>query len=177
MSRMWLIGGGIFVAVLLVASIAIALTQKEEVFADGTPERTVQLYLKALEDEDYTEAYGYLGAELRDGCTVDEFARDGAYARSTLGQNRVTLRDTDMVAGAAVVTLRVAYVSSDGLFGSGQYSSDYVYRLRQESGQWRFTEDPQWPFVGCMAYREPKPLPVVPVTPTPRPSPTPSAGS
>ena len=177
MSKLWLIGGGVFVAVLLLASIAIALTQQEEQFAEGTPERTVQLYLKAFEAEDYTEAYGYLGAGLKLGCSVDEFARDGSYASSSLKENRVSLKETKVLDGAAVVTTRVTYVSNEGLFGSGQYTNEYDYTLRQEGGQWRFSLDPQWPYPGCGGYREPKPMEVIPVTPVPAATRTPVPGA
>ena len=42
MTRWWLIGAAAFLAVLLIASIVLALTSKEAEFAPGTPEHAVQ---------------------------------------------------------------------------------------------------------------------------------------
>ena len=47
MSKIWLIGGAAALSVLLLASVAIGLTQSEDTFQAGTPEETVQRYLKA----------------------------------------------------------------------------------------------------------------------------------
>ena len=53
MAKGWLIGGGIFLALLLAASIIVALVQQEEELPEGTPEAAVQSYLRAIEAEDY----------------------------------------------------------------------------------------------------------------------------
>ena len=49
MSKIWLIGGAAALSVLLLASVAIGLTQSEDTFQAGTLEETVQRYLKAAE--------------------------------------------------------------------------------------------------------------------------------
>ena len=46
MTKWWLIGAATFLAVLLIASIVLALTSKEAEFAPGTPEHAVQSLLR-----------------------------------------------------------------------------------------------------------------------------------
>ena len=66
MSRNWLIGGGIFLVALLVASIVIALLEGEETFPEGSTEKAVQDYLRAAEDDDFETAYVFLSAALKE---------------------------------------------------------------------------------------------------------------
>ena len=57
MTKWWLIGAAAILAVLLVASIVLALTSKETEFAPGTPERAVQDLLRSAEADDIETAY------------------------------------------------------------------------------------------------------------------------
>ena len=163
MSRIWLTGGAIFVAALLIVSIVVALTQGEESFSEGTPERAVQLYLKAVQDEDYEAAYSLLSEELSEGCTVEQFATNAARSGDSLRNNWVSLKETKRLDGSAIVIARVSHISGNGLFGADEYSYDQPYTLKNEDGDWRLTENP-WPYYGC-----PPPSPIPPVQYAPRP--------
>ena len=63
MTRWWLIGAAVFLAVLLVASIALALLSKEAEFAPGTPEHAVQSLLRSVEADDIETAYAHAVAQ------------------------------------------------------------------------------------------------------------------
>ena len=71
MGKWWLIGAAAIFAVLLVASIVLALTSRETEFAPGTPERAVQDLLRAAVGRTYHDMRGCLRMpccpqELRD---------------------------------------------------------------------------------------------------------------
>ena len=173
MSKGWLIGGAIFLGLLLIASVIVALLDKEETLPEGTPEATVQAFLKSVEDEDFELAYGFLSEELMQECTVERFAGGNAHARDRLKGDRITLEKTATVKDTVFVTVRVTRFHGSGPFGSSESSFDQRFALRQEEGQWRFTEYP-WPFFRCGRF---EPEPVRRVAPTPEPTPTPSPAS
>ena len=168
MSRNWLIGGGIFLAALLVASIVVALLDSEETFPKGSAERAVQEYLKAVGDDDFEAAYGFLSAELMEECTIGEFAGGNVPMRSDLADDRITLEKTNTVGATVFVTVRVWQVRSSGPFGTSESSFEQRFSLGKQDEQWRFTEHP-WPFLRCGPFKpEPARRPLVPgATPVP----------
>ena len=175
MSRNWLIGGGLFLAALLVASVVVALLEDEESFAEGSVEEAVQVYLKAAEDDDFETAYGFLSSELKDECPIDEFAGGHIPTRSDIGDDRVTLEKTTTVGETVFVTVRVARIRGSGPFGTSESSFEQRFSLRQQEGDWRFTEYP-WPFFRCGPFKpEPVRRPPAPAaTPVPaKATPTP----
>ena len=179
MSRLWLIGGAAFVGVLLVASIVIAVARQPSPLAEGTPERTVQLFLKALRDEDFKSAYGLLTADRRTECTVEEFAFRGLDGRQELRDSRVTLKDTKPLNGSTIVASRVTRVQSRGPFGTSEYTRQHSYTLAKENGVWQFSEVPKWPYLECWGpQREPPtPTPASPPDRTAEPAATTTATS
>ena len=179
MSRNWLIGGGLFLAALLVASVVVALLEDEESFAEGSVEETVQVYLRAVEDDDFETAHGLLSSELKDECPIDEFAGGNIPTRSDLGDDRVTLEKTTTVKETVFVTVRVTQLRGRGPFGTSESSFEQRFSLRQQEGDWRFTEYP-WPFFRCGPFKpEPAPRPPAPAaSPLPvEPTQTPAAGT
>ncbi len=153
MSKSWLIGGGSFVAVLLLVSIVLALTQTEAVLPEGTPEGAVQRFLKALESQDYKLAYSYLGEKLTEKCAVEDLAARKIWQGRELESSRVTLEETINLDDSAVVVARVNHIRGDGPFGTSESSRDERFTLAKQQGEWRFTRDP-WPYYGCGERRE-----------------------
>jgi hypothetical protein len=174
MSRLWLIGGAAFVGVLLVASIVIAVARQPSPLAEGTPERTVQLFLKALRDEDFKSAYGLLSTDRRTECTVEEFAFRGLDGRQELRDSRVTLKDTKPLNGSTIVASRVTRVQSRGPFGTSEYTHEQSFTLVREDGRWS-VDQYTWPYFGCGNPRFPQPAVPKPVAPAGPPSATPTA--
>ena len=158
MSKLWLAGGATLLAALLIASIVVALTEREEPLPEGTPERVVQRFLQAIEAEDFVLAYGFVSDSLQQECAIEEFAsRSMAFDRD-LRDSRVTLEKTTRFDGSAVVVVDVTRFRSGGPFETSENSSEHRFQLRQDSGgQWRIT-DLRWPFYGKCGPREEAPI-------------------
>lgn len=151
MARMWLFAGAAFVGVLIVAAIALTLLQREQSFADGTPERAVQDFLKAYDSEDFGRVYDMWSAELRQDCGRDEYVQQAVGSGGRLSDTRIRITDTEYVGDdrqRAVVLTRETHVSGDGPFSTSEWSNRQRYTLALERGQWKFTEVPS-PSSGC----------------------------
>ena len=144
MTRWWLIGGGALLGVLLIGSVALALLSGETEFAPGTPERAVQDLLRAAEDDDIETVYAMLSQELRQRCELKNYA----VGRVRELEIFATLRDAKIVDGTTFVNVRITEFYGGGPFGSGESSHDQRFALRQEAGEWKFTEYP-WPYAYC----------------------------
>ena len=141
-------GGAAAVAVLLVVAIVIGLLDRQEALEEGTPQRAVQVFLKAAGEQDYQAMHDSLIGGLREECTLERLVAGGFKSDRTVRDSQVSLEKVDMLDGTAVVTTRVTRFTSDGPFGSSGFSHLQTYTLRQESGEWRFTQYP-WPYFGC----------------------------
>ena len=148
MQRAWLIGGGVFLAVLLVASIVVGLTQRTTDLPEGTPERAVQLFLRAIEEEDFKSAYSVLSEETQRECNIEHFVGAGFRPERLMKDSRVTLKNTRLLNGTAVVEARVTQIGSNEPFGASEWSHEERFTLKQESGEWRLSEY-FWPRIGC----------------------------
>ena len=167
MPKYWLIGGGAFVGVLLVVSVVVALMQEDVALKEGTPERTVQLYLRAVQDEDFRAAHGFLSAELKEECPPEDLAARNFSRARDLSDSRVTLEDTRHFTTTTVVVARVTRVRGSGPFGTSESSHEQPYTLRLEDDEWRITQNP-WPY-----HCSPEPPPKREAFPTREPPPTP----
>jgi hypothetical protein len=177
MSRIWLIAGAGLLGALLVAALVVALTQQEEPLPEGTPERTVQLFLVALQDEDFKLAHSLLSEEQRLECPLEEIAASAFGRSSDVEDSRVTLEKTTYLDGTALVIARVTRFRGSGPFGTSESAHEERYTLVKEDGEWRLSRH-NWPYYGC---DDRFPEPARPVraaepasTPAPAPRPTPS---
>lgn len=142
-SSRWLaiVAGGIALAVI--AGIAVTVVAGgERRYAEGTPERTVQDYLRAVNDHDATAALAFLSPAATAQCADlprDSITNRGSSSiRATL--DRTTLRDT-----TAEVRVRITEsYGSSGPFGNGESTMTQTFTLVQAQGQWRFSDAP-WP--------------------------------
>jgi hypothetical protein len=149
----------------------VALSESEETFAAGTPEMAVQSFIKAFEGEDFQASYELLSNGLKDRCTVDQmFGWQGGF-NDRFRDSRITLEDTTMVASTTVVAVRITEFRNGGPFDTSESSYVQRYTLRQEEGQWRFSQFP-WPMLNCGPVKISAPTPAV-VEPTPAPTPQP----
>ena len=148
MTRWWLIGAAVFLAVLLIASIVLALTSKEAEFAPGTPEHAVQSLLRSVEADDIETAYAMLSQELQQKCELKNFADGGRYRSRDDRDIRATLRATKTIDDITFVNVEVTQFYGSGPFDSGESSYDRRFALQQEGGEWKFTDYP-WPYDYC----------------------------
>ena len=136
MERYWLIGGGTLLGLLLIASVAITVTRGETEFDPGSPEFTVQHYLKALENEDHEAAEGLWSPELRETCSFEAFVLQAGRNFESVSDSRFTLEDTRVVGEMTVVSLAVVRTGGSGIFGPSEWESTYEFGLRKSEGQW-----------------------------------------
>ena len=148
MTKWWLIGAAVFLAVLLIASIVLALTSKEADFAPGTPEHAVQSLLRSVEADDIETAYAMLSQELQQKCELKNFADGGRYRSRDDRAIRATLRATKTIDDITFVNVEVTQFYGSGPFDSGESSYDRRFALQQEGGEWKFTDYP-WPYDYC----------------------------
>ena len=97
-SSKWLAGLALAIVVLAGVSIIIASLERrgeQSLFPEGTPERTVQQYLLAIEKGETGAAYGFLGPEVQETCDSQRFREslrgirgDGFLGRNTQGHVR-----------------------------------------------------------------------------------------
>ena len=171
MPKIWLISGGVLLTVLVVVSIVVGVTQREKPLPAGTPERAVQQFLKAIGDEDLKVAHAFMSDELKQACSIEEFAGRTFGGRSDLKNSRVTLKETKYLDGPAVVIARVTSISRNEPFGTSERAYEERFTLVQEEGQWRFTANP-WPYYGCGRPDIYPPRPANLPTPAPQPATT-----
>ena len=148
MAKVWSIVAAVALVVLLVASVVVAVLEREEPFEAGTPEAAVQDLLRAVEEEEFETAYGLLSAELREDCSAEQVFGMPFHVRNQFDENRITLEQTNEVGGATFVTVRVSSFQRDGPFGGSENSFLQRYALRRVDDQWRFVEFP-WPLFRC----------------------------
>jgi hypothetical protein len=170
MGKIWLIGGGTALAILLIVSVVLAVKESEVSFAADTPEGAVQLVLRSMQDEDFQTAYSLLSEDLKAQCSLEHILGSRGYFDERSRDSRITHEDTTTVNSTTVVTVRISTFENSGPFGTSEYSYPQRYVLKQEDSQWRFVEFP-WPLFNCGPVRVPAPAPqeVVIVTPVPKP--------
>lgn len=162
MAKTWTIVAAVALALLLVASVVVAVLEKEESFQAGTAAAAVQDFLRAVEEDEFEAAYGLLSAELREECSAEQVFGMPLRYRAQFDQNRITLEQTNEVGGATFVTVRVSSFRRDGPFGSSENLFLQRFALRQTDGEWRFVEFP-WPLFRCGQPRLAPEPPVAPV--------------
>ena len=159
MSRYWLIGGGVFLAVLLAGSVAAALLERDASFPEGSAEAVVQRYVQAVEEEDWETIHALLAAELREECPVEELtAGRSAWDR---GDRRITLEETRTLGETLLVTVEVTESRFEGPFGTSSWSYEVQYSLTEEDSEWRFSDYPR-PFYRCPGSSERLRMPLAP---------------
>lgn len=145
MSRVWLVGTVVFVVALAVAGVVTALVTTRggtDLLPADSPEGAVQRYLLALEREDFREAYGYLSANSKQACPLEDFLRQASYRE--VRESHMTLEDTERLDGTAIVTARVTVFDPDIPFGPSEHSYERSFELKLENGQWRVTWPERW---------------------------------
>lgn len=153
-SNRWLVMVGATIALVVVAGIAVTVVAGgERRYAEGTPERLVQDYLRAVSDRDTMLAYTYLTPDLAKRC--ENGARDGIASRGN-STFRATLEKATVRGDRAEVRARITQTyGTDSPFNSGESTMSQAFQLVRVGGAWRLSESP-WPLY-C-----PPPPPVAP---------------
>lgn len=170
LTKGWMIGLGAFFVMLLVGSLVLALTEREAILDEGTPEWTVQRLLQAVKSEDYKTAHALLSVELSAECEAQDYLKYNIDADREIGDGRVTLSKTTVIDDTAVVETRVTRIYGTSPFGTSESTMRITYSLGLENGEWRFTDYP-WPFRRCGELGNIRSQPPSPIKPVPVPAP------
>lgn len=165
-STRWLIGIGVALALLVIITAAVAVATRNRPstsYPENTPEGVTQRYINAISARDYQAAYGYLGPDLQESCTLEAWRQQSNYGPEQLQNASASLRDVDYPsADQANVEVTFAQVNLDRpfLFGPDEYRWDTTFVLKRLNGDiWRFSDFP-WPAQYCND-RSVKPVPQV----------------
>ncbi|HMP72164.1 MAG TPA: hypothetical protein PKE55_02770 [Kiritimatiellia bacterium] len=132
--------GALILMIAGVLVIALAGGREPPLAPASTPEGVVQRFFAATYRGDYAGAYALLGESTRRERTLAEFQASMRYQRD--GEMRV-----DAVAihdGTATVTVTVTHFSPGGLFGGGEWSTQYDMLLERDGATWRIVGEPFW---------------------------------
>ena len=145
-SNRWLVGLGVGVAAIVVASVAVAVLfgDDEQSFPEGTPEAVVQTYLRGVRDRDSAAALASFTEELRGRCEAERLRQSYRYGR----EFRATILETHERGDVVEVDVRIAEPGGGGPFGGDDYRHDHIVVLRRVDGAWRISEPP-WPVEFC----------------------------
>jgi hypothetical protein len=138
-----LLGFGIFIVLVVVVAVAFALIGGREtatLLPDTSPEGTVQRFLLAVKDQDFTKAYGYLSpqSEQLKMSPYDNWVRSMQSMRSNSSWKasivKSTVRDTDATVEVAVDVFR-----PDGPLTNPVNTNRVTFLLQKENGKWMIT--------------------------------------
>ena len=132
---------GIVLAAIAIVAVIVVLSVNEPVaqLDKDSAEGTVQQYLGAITDKDFSQAMDYLASDSK--CTIQDFER--AYIQDSL---RIGLSDLTTTADSASVTVKIETSSGDP-FGGG-YIETQTFTLTKEESGWKVTGIP-WPTYEC----------------------------
>ncbi len=112
----------------------------EAVFAPGSPEAVTQNYLKALEDQDWEEAYGYLSESVKSSRVRDSYIqRKGAGHVDEDANRRIVLERSEVTGTEAKITISISTFRSSGPMETSDYTSRIDFRLQKEGDYWKIT--------------------------------------
>ena len=159
-SNRWLIAAGLGLLLLVIASVAVGTRGVGDTeFPPDSPERAVQQYVRAVQNEDADALIALLSPDFQRRCELSDIR---SIVRSPGERDlRVTLRDAKTTSDTrAVVRVRVTESSGAGLFDSGTYDHEETFDLARIGGTW-LVDQPTWP-----VYCRPMLAPPVPPTAT-----------
>jgi hypothetical protein len=99
-----------------------------------TPEGIVQRFYAAAYRGDYRLAYGYLGADAQRTLSVVDLQQQ---LNPDLQQSQVRVGAATISDTSATVRVTLTHFSSDGLFGSQEWSTEREVLLQREGDAWK----------------------------------------
>jgi len=144
-----LVGFGIGIAVLVIITIILVFTLGQKsapLFSENTPEGTVQRYLQAIQDREYTKAYSYITpvptpTDYPKGYPPPQsFEYWMQSAQNSANTNwRATLGQTVISGDTATVGIKVEVFRSQGLFNNPIHSNAVTFSLKKVNNLWLIT--------------------------------------
>jgi hypothetical protein len=105
-----------------------------------TPDGAVQRFYLALQAGDYPAAYELTSADSKQKLSLEQFHQQ---VQDDSRSTQVRIEKTSIQGDAtASVQVSLTSYSSDGLFGTGEYSYDRDLLLRREGTAWKIVQGP-----------------------------------
>lgn len=134
-----IVGAGLFI--LIVSSLIVALTAKVSTLEEGTPERSVQLFLENLKNDQFSEAHSFLTQGKQKTCDAVHFLREFSdYGDSQLQDANISwIKPNQEIAQATIVNLEISRIEPSP-FGSSENSYQESFTLIFENNMWKIAE-------------------------------------
>lgn len=145
----------IIIGLILVASvITLNIGNKPSKMPEGSPARTVQIFLEHVSSENYDSAYNSLSIELKKTCGFTDFAADSfnekaRYSRSTFKHLTTHLDNLESVVLVEVIEVEPAFP-----IGTSENSYQEKFNLVKENMNWKISQL-QFPINCLMALENP----------------------
>jgi hypothetical protein len=137
---------GLLVLAVVGTGILAGILREPTTLDPNTPEGTVQAYLQAVLDEDWSSARAHLADDLARRCSVVDFR----YAWVP-DQLTTTLDGTRTTDDGVEVRVQLRSVASPDPLRTVDGVSTETFDLVQQDGQWRITGAP-WPVMDCRGW-------------------------
>jgi hypothetical protein len=136
---------------ILVASIiALNIGNKPSNMPEGSPARTVQIFLEHVSSGNYDSAHNSLSTELKKTCAITDFVvysynEKSRYSRSTFKHLTTQLDNLN-----SVVLVEVIEVEPDFPIGTSENSDQEQFDLVKENGNWKISQIPSYSYpINC----------------------------
>ncbi len=127
------------IALITIALLTIPLAARPpELAPTSTPDGVVQRFYDAAYRGDYVAAYAMLSEDTRRELSLAEFQARMRYER----ESELRVNDVALHGETATVTVTITYYSPGGLFGGGEWSTQYDILLEREGDTWRILGQP-----------------------------------
>jgi hypothetical protein len=146
-SSRFLIGFGIALAVVVVVAVALVLTTRGSVtlLPEDTPQGVVQRYLMAVQEKDYSKAYGFLRVDQNNTkLTYDEWLKQlpVPYPRSQQSSWKATLGHISETGSDATVEVIIDTFRPGGPLANPVNSQLVIFQLKKVGNAWFITSPP-----------------------------------
>jgi len=138
----FLIGIVVGIVILVTVALIVALRQPPPTYQpEDAPEGVAYNYLLALQQEDFTRAYGYLSPALpgypADSDTFTYNMKSYSWMFRFDGDTAVSITDTQRNGEKATVHATTTRFRQGGLFDSNTTTAIFTLELRREGGAWK----------------------------------------
>lgn len=135
-----LAAGAVALIVLALVTLGLSEHRQPALAPASTPEGVVQRFFDATYRGDYAAAYAMLSPATRRERSLAEFQAQMRYQRESEMHVDAVAAHGD----TATVTVTVTHYSPGGLFGGGEWSTQYDLLLEREGDTWRIVGEPFW---------------------------------
>lgn len=129
-----------FLSALIIGSIYISTTRQNEPLTEGSPERTVQIYINNILNDRSPEAYELISEEVQDNCRYIEFINTSSLSYDPYEVETITLVKSEIINDEAIVTVENSTMETSIPLESTERKSRQTYILVKEDLEWKISE-------------------------------------